>query len=182
LGADAPSGPDAPLGATAVAFGGAQELTPAAAAEVPAEPVVIMPASPEALLFAVVLGALSAYLLVLACRFQSGEVFTSLPTAALFVGGWITATWFLVHDTGRVLVVLRQGFGLGALQWAILAVQRAGEDPAFALSHPVVVVDAIDGALAGGFATVMVWTCLAGFAFCWIWTRSPYRELGSDRI
>ena len=135
--------------------------------------VVGAPASPEALLVGVVLGAAAGVLAALVAGYAPGDILTALQPAGVFLAAWLVASWLLCHDTGRVLVVLRRGFFLGALQWGSLAFRaaQAGEQEA-------------GGALVavgGWVAQTMIWVCVAGFVVTWALTRSPYRELASDR-
>lgn len=140
------------------------------------------PSSPEAILIGVALGALSALLVMLACGYGPGDVLRGLGPAALFLCTWISSTWLLTHDTGRVLVVLRRGCLMGALLWGVLAIQwsdvaqfetgRGGATPG---------ADPYPTQLMSDVSSILVWVCVAGFALCWLSTRSPHAELETNR-
>ncbi len=131
------------------------------------------PASPEALLAGVFLGAVAAVLAVLALGFGVGDVLREWSAAGCFLLVWAVASWGLSHDTGRVLVVVRRGFLLGTVQWAALAVRWSGGEVSD--GRPLAAL------ISGGTPAVLTWLCLAGFVLCWLASRSPYRELESDR-
>jgi len=141
------------------------------------------PASPEALLVGVVLGALSAMLVVFAFGYSPGDVLRGLSPGMLFAGVWISSIWLLTKDTGRVLVVMRRGFILGALQWAVLTLEWSGSTanavvdgaiaPAAGVSWPSMLMQ--------NASSILVCVCVIGFVSCWLFTRSPYRELGTNR-
>jgi len=131
------------------------------------------PASPEALLAGVFLGALSAVLAVLALGYGIGDVLRQWTAAGCFLLVWAVASWLLTHDTGRVLVVVRRGFLLGVIEWAALAVRWSGGEVAD--GRPLAAL------LSGGTPSVLTWLCLVGFVFTWLASRSPYSELESDR-
>ncbi len=125
------------------------------------------PASPESLLLGVALGALASFLALLSLDLGPGDILRGFVPAASFIGLWTVAAWFLTRETGRVLVVLRRGFFLGALQWALLTVLT-----------PKAAGDLIEGVLPW----VLLGICVVGSATCWAFSRSPYAELGSDRL
>jgi hypothetical protein len=139
------------------------------------------PSSPEALLFGVSLGALSAMLLVWAIGYGPGDVLRGLSPAALFIGAWIAASWILTRDTGRILVVLRRGFFLGALQWAVLALEWAGGSAGSAATPTSAASGSWPTSMLRDASSVFVWVCVAGFVICWLCTRSAYQELEADQ-
>ena len=140
------------------------------------------PASPEALLFGVVLAGASAVMAVAAFGFAPGAVLQTLFPAAIFLAVWISATWLLTRETGRVLVVLRRGFFLGGLQWAQLSLAwSSSEQVVLGQAGKGVLGRTLQESLGVGLASFLVWFCVAGFVSCWYLTRSPYRELVSDR-
>ena len=102
----------------------------------------------------------------------------------LFVGVWISSIWLLTKDTGRVLVVMRRGFILGALQWAVLTLEWSGSTANVVADSAI--APAADGALWPSMlmqnaSSILVCVCVIGFVSCWLFTRSPYRELGTNR-
>jgi len=165
--------------------GGAQLVAPPPAATHTSAPteeptvsrVSAAPASPEAMLFGVVLGGLSAVLAVAAFGYAPGQALNALVPAAIFLVVWAVASWFLTRDTGRVLVVLRRGFLLGAIQWAQLSMTWVGTPT----PGQGVLLGTLNSILTSGVASFLIWSSVVGFIGCWFLTRSPYRELVSDR-
>ena len=141
------------------------------------------PASPEALLVGVVLGALSAMLVVFAFGYSPGDVLRSWSPGMLFAGAWISSIWLLTKDTGRVLVVMRRGFILGALQWAVLTLEWSGSTANGVADSAITPAAGVlwPSILMQNASSTLVCVCVIGFVSCWLFTRSPYRELGTNR-
>jgi len=134
--------------------------------------VIVAPASPEALLFSLFLAAFASLLALLVGGFAPADVLQlDVPAVALVLVTLLLSLWFLHRDTGRVLVVLRRGFLLGSLEWALL-LWRTRQSPEA-------------GGLLAVFSSDVTLTlcvsCLLGWLLCVGLTRSPYGELGNDR-